>query len=72
MINNPNNSQQVSYSKDKIEELLNIVNTFHFVGFAEATKLMKVYEILQEPFRVKPIRTEKIENAVKVVKEESK
>jgi hypothetical protein len=57
MINNQNNNlnnnlKKISYDTDKIQELLNILNTMSFVGIPEAMKLVRIFEILNEPFNI--------------------
>ncbi|MDD4779021.1 MAG: hypothetical protein PHT02_00260 [Tissierellia bacterium] len=50
--NNSNNNLKLSYNKDKIQELLNIINTMPFIGITDAMKLMRIFEILNEPFNL--------------------
>lgn len=57
MINNnqniPNNTlKKLTYDTEKIQELLNILNTMPFMGIPEAMKLVRMFDILNEPFNI--------------------
>ena len=41
------------YSKEQLEEILNILNTFQFTGFESANKMSRIYQILNTPFTEK-------------------
>ncbi|HBY19924.1 MAG TPA: hypothetical protein DEG71_02780 [Clostridiales bacterium] len=44
---------KITYSKESIEKLLNIINTLPYQGFQNAGKLMEVYNILNNPIKEK-------------------
>ena len=60
--NNPLNNQEISYKKEKIEEVLNIINTLPFTGFNDALKVTRIFELMNEPFNI----NKKFPNPVKV------
>ena len=49
---NQNNNKEISYKQEKIQELLNIINTLPYTGFDNAFKLARIFEILNEPFNL--------------------
>jgi hypothetical protein len=51
----------LSYSKEQIEKLLNIINTFPCTGFQNASKLMKIYNILNSSIKSKAGKVEEFE-----------
>jgi len=42
---------KLTYSKEAIERLLNIINTLPFQGFQNASKLVEIFNILNDPIR---------------------
>jgi hypothetical protein len=65
--NNPLNNQELSYKKEKIEEVLNIINTLQFTGFDGALKLTRIFDIMNEPFNL----NKKFPNPVKPIEKEN-
>lgn len=43
--------ENLVYTKESIEMLLNIVNNMSFKGFHEAENIMRIYQILNNPVR---------------------
>lgn len=41
--------ENVTYSKNNIEEMLNILNTFNIVGFDSVHKMARIFNILNNP-----------------------
>lgn len=43
--------ETLTYKKENIEQLLNIINNIGFVGFDNANKISMVYQILNNPIK---------------------
>jgi recombinational DNA repair protein RecR len=43
----------ITYSKESIEKLLNIINTLPYQGFQSASKIVEIYNILNNPIKEK-------------------
>lgn len=48
-MNNENKKEVVSYSKDKIQLLLNILNSMNFTGIQQAQGIAQISVILGDP-----------------------
>lgn len=60
MENNTNIEEVVSYSKDKIQLLFEILNAMNFTGIQQAQGIAQISVILNNP--IKPIKKENLEN----------
>lgn len=58
--NNTQEQEVVSYSKDKIQLLFNILNSMNFSGIQQAQGIAQISVILNNP--IKPIEKENSEN----------
>lgn len=59
--NSTNTEQVVSYSKDKIQLLFNILNSMSFTGIQQAQGIAQISVILNNPI----VNTNKTENTTK-------
>lgn len=58
--NSTNTEEVVSYSKDKIQLLFEILNAMNFTGIQQAQGIAQISVILNNP--IKPIKKENLEN----------
>lgn len=58
--NSTNTEEVVSYPKDKIQLLFNILNSMNFTGIQQAQGIAQISVILNNP--IKPIKKENLEN----------
>lgn len=49
---------KLSYSKESIERLLNIINTLPIQGFQQASKIVEIFQILNNPIKENDIKKE--------------
>ena len=41
--------EKITYSKENIEQMLNVLNSMSFTGFQDAQKIVMIFNILNSP-----------------------